>query len=71
MSPKLNYPHKVENRGNTMAPLFLRLIKTKSPPQSIKIFVKLDISTNDLGVWFVFVYTGGYCAEQMIALENN
>jgi hypothetical protein len=53
MSPKLvhTYPYKVENWGITMAPLFLRLISWKSPPQSIKIFVKLDFFTNALVVW--------------------
>ena len=58
MSPKLvqTKPHTVENRGNTMAPLFLRLISWKSLTQSIKIFVKLDFFTNVLAVWFVFVY---------------
>ena len=35
------YPHIVENLEITMAPLFLRLISWKSPPQSIRIFVKL------------------------------
>ena len=51
------YPHIVENRGITMAPLILRLISWKSLPQSIKIFFKLDFFTNVLVVWFVFVYT--------------
>ena len=34
MSPKLlcTYPHIVENWGITMAPLFLRLISSKSHP---------------------------------------
>ena len=58
MSPKLvrTWPHIVENRGITMAPLFLRLISWKSLTQSIKIFVKLDFFTNVLVVCFVFVY---------------
>ena len=58
MSPKLvrTQPHTVENRGITMAPLFLRLISWKSLTQSIKIFVKLDFFTNVLVVCFVFVY---------------
>ena len=59
MSPKL-VRTIVENQGITMAPLFLRLITWKSPPQSIKIFVKLDSFINVLVVWFVFVYTEIY-----------
>ena len=57
MSPKLvkTYPHRVENRGIAMAPLFLRLIYVKKFSQSIKIFVKLEFFTIVLTVWFVFV----------------
>ena len=51
------YPHIVENWEITMAPLFLRLILWKSPPQSIRLFVKLDFFKNDLAVWCVFVFT--------------
>ena len=58
MSAKL--VRTIENQGITMAPLFLRLITWKSPPQSIKIFVKLDSFINVLVVWFVFVYTEIY-----------
>ena len=41
--------------GITMTPLFFRLILWKSPPQSIKIFVKLDFFSNFLVVLFIFV----------------
>ena len=73
MSPKLvrNYPHVVENRGITMAPLFLISISWKSPPQSIKIFVKLDFFTNVLVDWFVFVYTESYWEQQLSAPEKK
>ena len=48
------YSHIAENRGITMASSFLRLISWKSPPQSIKFFVKLDLFHKCFGclVWF-------------------
>ena len=47
-----------------MATLFLRLVSWKILPQSIKIFVKLDVFANTLVVWFVFVYTESYWEQQ-------
>jgi hypothetical protein len=72
-SPKLVriHPYIVENRGITIAPLFLGLISWKSPPQSIKIFVKLDFFTNVLVVCFVFVYTESYWEQLLIAPEKK
>ena len=54
------YPHIVEKREISMAPLFSRLLSRKSPQQSIKIFVKLDVLTKALAFWFAFVYTESY-----------
>jgi hypothetical protein len=42
MLPKLNYPYKVENRGNTNGTIIFVIDKIESPPKSIKMFVKLD-----------------------------
>ena len=63
MSPKLvrTEPHIVENWGIIMALLFLRLIPWKGPPQSIKIFVKLEFFTNVLVVLFVIVSESFSC----------
>ena len=66
-SPKLvrTYPHLVENRGISMAPLFLWFITWKILHQSIEIFVKLDFFTNGLVVWFIFVYAKiGFVSER-------
>ena len=43
----------------------------KSPPLSIKIFIKLDFFTNALAVWFVFVYTEIYWEQQLIAKKRS
>ena len=60
-TPNRTEPHIVENWGIIMALLFLRLISWKSPPQSIKIFVKLEFFTNVLVVLFVIVSESFSC----------
>ena len=65
------YHHIVENWEITMAPLFLRLISWKSPPQSIKILVKLDFFTNALGILCAFVFTESNWEQQLIAPEKS
>ena len=51
----------------TVAEINFDIMKT----QSVEIFVKLDFFTNDLVVLFIFVYTGSYWEQQLIAPEKK
>ena len=62
MSPKLfrTYPHREEDRGIDLAPLFLWLVLLKLLCNQLKIFVNLTFSQK---VWPIFLFWFTSCAE--------
>ena len=54
-----------------MAPLFLRLISRKSPPQSIKIFVKPDFFRNVLIVFVCYCFSCFLLSIKLVTLKRS